>query len=231
MRSVNVSDLTGIDGRTIRTTRWTASDRSARRTAVLLPGFAYSAEAPLLFYLKLVCIKRGWDVLAVDYRYSEHDAFLAMPDYEKDAFLRREHRKIGEFLADTLDCDHLILIGKSLGTSALFTMLTETAIRSAAERVGCVLLTPSERQHELFDILVADGVPAVVAIGDEDQYYDQSSIGRLREACTVRVLVVENAGHLFEDADRDMGRSIDNVRDVTIFVEEALDDGFLSVTI
>ena len=227
MRSAHVSDLAGIDGRTIRTTRWTASERPARRTAVLLPGFAYSAEAPLLFYLKLVCIKRGWDVLAIDYRYSEHDAFLAMRDDEKDDFLRREHRKIGEYLADTLDCDRLILIGKSLGTSALSTMLTETAIRSAAERVGCVLLTPSERRHELFDIVVADDLPTVVAIGDEDQYYDQSSIDRLRETRTVRVLVVENAGHLFEDVDRDTGRSIDNLRAVTMFVEEALGDGFL----
>ena len=95
-----------------------------------------------------------------------------------------------------------------------------------ARRVGYVLLTPTERQRELFDMVVADDRPTVVAIGDSDRYYDQSLIDRLRSASKARVLVVENAGHLFEDAGRDTGRSIDNVRAVTVFVEEALGDGF-----
>ncbi len=226
MRSVHVSDLTGVDGRRIRTTRWTASDALSRRTAVLLPGFAYSAEAPLLFYLKLVFIKRRWDVLAIDYRYSEHDAFLALGDEDKDDFLRREHQKIGKYVVDTLDCDHLLLIGKSLGTTALFTMLSEAEVRGAAQRVGYVLLTPTERQRELLDILIADDAPTLMAIGDRDPYYDRSLVGALQKARNGRVFVVENAGHLFEDTDRDTSRSIDNVRDAAVFVEEALDDGF-----
>jgi len=90
-----------------------------------------------------------------------------------------------------------------------------------------MLLTPTESQKGIIPILKKENRNLLYVIGNEDPYYKKDTIDSLKNEATIRFKVIENSGHVFEDKDNNLGKSVENIKDITAFVEESIVSGFL----
>jgi pimeloyl-ACP methyl ester carboxylesterase len=112
------------------------------RCVVLLPGIRYYSQGPLLWYSREVAQAGGWSVVEVDERAPQGE--------DPMAWMRA---RAEEALAAT-DADRVVVIGKSLGS---------TAAPLAAERgLAAVWLTPLLDRSLVVDALAATRSPALL---------------------------------------------------------------------
>ncbi|MCF7949686.1 MAG: hypothetical protein K9M94_13945 [Spirochaetia bacterium] len=227
MKFTRTKDLYGVDERSIETTYWQSGENQSDKLAVVLPGYIYPPDAPATFFLKLAFMKHGWDYLTVDYRYNENDKFLALDDKGKAEYLKSDQAKIGEYIIDKYKQMDLCLIGKSLGTTGILNILTHTNLLSVCKRATFMLLTPTESQKEILPILKEANRNLLYVIGDKDPYYEKGIIDSLTNEATINFKVIKNSGHVFEDKDNNLGKSVENIKDLTSFVEANIESGFL----
>ena len=222
-----VKDLYGYNQRHIEATYWQAKDEPSEKVGIVLPGYLYPSDGPATFYLKLLFMKYNWDYLTIDYRYNENEEFLQSDDEAKKAYFEKEQGRIAQYIIDTYRQKTVCLIGKSIGTTAIHTMCTDTELLEAVENISFILLTPTEVQSELVKAVSGAKKNLLFFIGNKDQYYDEKVIHEVHKKRNIEYQIVPNAGHLFEDKDNDTGQSIENIKSITAFVEEHLSQGFL----
>jgi hypothetical protein len=162
--------------------------------AIVLPGFAYTAEMPLFYYAEHLLLDAGADVLRVDYRYHQRPGFRDRPEPEQDRRLLADARAAhGAALAQRPYRD-LTLVGKSLGTLAMAHLLRE---EPAAERVRAVWLTPLLRVAAVREQIRRHGRTSLLAIGTADPHHDPAALDEAR-AAGCDVVVAEGADHGFD---------------------------------
>ncbi len=227
MKFSRTKDLYGVDERFIETTYWQMNEKQSDKLAIVLPGYIYPPDAPATFFLKLAFMKHGWDYLTVDYRYNENDKFLALDDGGKAEYLKQDQAKIGEYIIDKYKNMSICLIGKSLGTTGILNILTHTKLLSAFKSVSFMLLTPTESQKEIIPILKKEKKNLLYVIGKKDPYYEEAIIDTLKNEVTIKYRLIKNAGHVFEDKDNNIEASVENIKNLTTYVEENIVSGFL----
>jgi pimeloyl-ACP methyl ester carboxylesterase len=226
MNVTPITDLRGAGDRPITGSRWQQGERPSGRTAVVLPGQSYPAEAPITFYTKLVFLSHGWDWWSIDYRYSENTAWCELSQEARGAYWREEFTRIGEYLRRTLQTEELVIVAKSLGTIALHHMLTETDLRSAAAKLGYAMLTPTGILGQLLSVAVEYNDPALLVIGSADTFYNEAVVNHAQSLPNVRTTVIPDAGHALEK-EGDIQQSIANLGLAASAIEDALVDRFL----
>lgn len=107
------------------------------------------------------------------------------------------------------DYAQLVLIGKSIGTLALATLVSRDEGRSALT----LWLTPLLRQPWLVEAALQAKGPAFFAAGSGDATYDPAALQRIREATGAEAVVLEGANHSLE-APGDVGRSLEYMQEV-----------------
>lgn len=227
MKFSRTKDLYGVDERFIETTYWQMSEKQSDKLAIVLPGYIYPPDAPATFFLKMAFLKHGWDYLTVDYRYNENDKFLALDESGKSEYLLKDQRAIGEYIIDKYKDMSLCLIGKSLGTTGILNIISHTKLLSAFKNVSFMLLTPTESQREIIPILKKENKCLLYVIGDKDPYYEKELIDTIKNEPRIKYKVIGNAGHVFEDKDNNLERSVENIKNLTAYVEENIVSGFL----
>ena len=90
---------------------------NSKKLAVILPGTGYTKDKPLLYYAATIAMKKGYDIINVDY-----DRFFEGVNYrnkdEMDAVTGKAYRYAAERL-DKIDFNQyttVVFIGKSFGT-------------------------------------------------------------------------------------------------------------------
>jgi predicted alpha/beta-hydrolase family hydrolase len=181
--------------------RWEPSGVS-RGLALVAPGRAYSPSAPLLDFARIALLQHDLTVQQLWWDST------ARGDEDADAWVRRHVAA-----AHTReDADHVLVVGKSLGTRA--------ASYAAERGLDAIWFTPL-----LVDPVVAEGIAAnagrqLLVGGLADELWDPAVARELADA-GCEVLEVP-------DADHSMGTP-DAVRTVEIHLEVARAvDGFLS---
>ncbi|MFW6209015.1 MAG: hypothetical protein ACOC7X_09950 [Spirochaetota bacterium] len=221
-----IRNLYGQDQRKIEATYWQATDTQSEKVAIVLPGYLYPPDAPATFYLKLLFMKYKWDYMTIDYRYNENEAFLNSADDEKMAYFKKDQEKLAEYIIENYKHKTVCLIGKSIGTTAIHSILESSNLLSEMEAISFILLTPTEVQGEIVKTVSAENKNLLFIIGDKDQYYSEDVLLDVQKKSTMKTKVIDNAGHLFEDQSDDITQSIENIKEITAFVEEQIQDGF-----
>jgi hypothetical protein len=143
------------------------------RVATVLPGRGYSPAAPLLHYVTMLLMERGWTVRQV--WWDEGDKTSV------EAAVARARRELDAVTAPV----HLV-VAKSLGTMAL---------PDAAERgLPGVWLTPILNDPKIAAALRRLSVPALLVGGTADPLWDSD----VAHAGSVEVLEVVGADHSLE---------------------------------
>jgi len=184
-------------------TRWEPAGAS-RGLALVAPGRAYSPSAPLLDFARIALLQHGFTVQQLWW-----DA-TSRGDEDAEAWVRRH---VAAAHAQE-DADHVLVVGKSLGTRA--------ASYAAERGLDAIWFTPL-----LVDPVVAEGIAAnagrqLLVGGLADELWDPAVARELADA-GCEVLEVP-------DADHSMGTP-DAVRTVEIHLEVARAvDAWLSQT-
>lgn len=213
-------DLRGHNGRRIHSCL-NALDPPARVLTVIVAGFGYTAESPYLYYSRQVPLRHGSDVLAVDFEYSRNAKFLGLPEGEQEAWFQEEISTLAAYLAKEDRYGELNFIGKSLGTTTIYGLLRDGAIRARTRRL--VWLTPGERRREIEALMLSGEFTSFAVYGLQDPLAENTDFGKLKESKAVRLLLLAEAGHAL-DADHP-GTSVEYLRK---YLEE-LESYWLSV--
>jgi len=102
-------------------------DGESQQLSVIFPGWGYTVEMPVLYYLTRIMLERGSDVLLVKYEYSKNVLFSTLTEEERDRWL---HADITAAVAAGIGqraYSRITLIGKSLGTLAMGHLLSSHA--------------------------------------------------------------------------------------------------------
>lgn len=167
--------------------------KSAEALAVLLPGFGYALDGPLFVAAQALLLERGWDVLRVEYAYSERPAFRNLPNSEQRRWLLADATAAYQAGLAHGPYARVALIGKSLGTVAMGHLLTLPDPPAVAMRA--VWLTPLLNDHELREQIRAFAGPSLFVIGTADPHYDPAVLAELTAATNGEAVVIENADH------------------------------------
>lgn len=222
MKAIPIDNLLGVDNRVINTVYWQSGDSPSSRLVCVLPGYSYPTEAPATFYLKLLFLDAGYDWLAVDYRYNENAAYAALSGSDKSDYFAREQKAIADFLSAQYTPDELILLGKSIGSAAVHQILNNLRLGSPAPKINVLLLTPIDSCYDMHLTIEKHSITVLSIIGDQDPFFPGYMDSSLKASAQVKTEIIENSGHIFQDKDSNLPRSIANIQRVVDIVTEYL---------
>jgi hypothetical protein len=165
---------------------------AADRLALLLPGFGYTLDMPLFYYIENLCLDMGSDVLRMETAYSQHPVFAEATEPEQAQWVVADARAAWQAGLAQADYASVLVVGKSLSTLAMAALLA--APLTSPPMVRSVWLTPLLAEQAVRQALHQLGRNAQVVIGDADLHYDAEVLADLAGA-GVNVVVVPNADH------------------------------------
>jgi hypothetical protein len=154
----------------------------------MFSGLGYTYEKPLLYYITMLMLKHGTDVVHIHYTYPKE--LITKSTSEISDFMMQD---IDLVLNDVLSHDdytNIIFAGKSIGTIPLIQrIMRDEAYKDAV----MLLLTPLLTRSELFESIRKSEHKGLVVIGSRDHYYSES-VYELKTN-TMNIAVIENADH------------------------------------
>jgi hypothetical protein len=180
-------DLAGGRGRLI------AGDPS--RLAVVLPGAAYLAAYPLLWFAREVIRSRGWSVLEVLDTWDRSDPQDWAESRTRAAFAHLPH------------ASRRLLVAKSISSHA--------APMAAEQAIPAIWLTPLLGEEQVRQGLAACSAPALLVGSTADGTWDSRAAAMVAPA---RVLELSGADHSLQLPGDPLG-SIDLLREVTAAID------------
>ena len=191
MATETILPITGYEGRAVPN-RLRRPRGAIGRLAMLLPGFGYTLDMPLFYYVENGCLDTGIDVLRVESTYNQDLAFAAADETERSRWVTADAHAAWEAGLAQSTYTSAIVVGKSLGTLAMPALFAAPAPDD--REVRSVWLTPLLSEPPVTETIARLGSRALVAIGDADPHYDAEVIRQL-EATGVRMLVAPGAEH------------------------------------
>ncbi len=190
MVSFDELDIRGYEGRPIPNTFF-KQEEVTYQTALIFPGFGYTAQMPLLFFAIRVLIEHGVNVLSVEQNYSRHEAFLTRMQEGRLELLFGDAAGVYEGVVEN-DYQVPFMVGKSLGTRVLGYLL---ANYEELNKAKVVWFTPLIGDEAVLQRMKECTAESLLIIGSADPHYDESIIGLLEEEHKFKSLVIENGNH------------------------------------
>ncbi|MCA1320658.1 alpha/beta hydrolase [Bacillus tianshenii] len=194
-----------------------SKDEGSRSLAIMLPGAGYGTQAPLFHYATGLFLKRGVDVLQVNYQYNDpfYDSF-SMEEITK-AIIHDVHEVMDQVIS-TDDYDHFFFVGKSLGTIAMSSELKRDNFLSA----NAIWLTPLLQRKDVSDAMISCEHKSICMIGDADPCYKEDRFKEVNENPLFTTKLIPDADHALQYKDDVLG-SIDILKDVVKSMEQWVD--------
>jgi predicted alpha/beta-hydrolase family hydrolase len=186
--------------------------------AIILPGRGYTAHMPLLFYPASLMASRGADVLRVEYEYTQNQVFQSLAGNEQFEWLMADVIAAYQTGLAQRDYQQVTLIGKSLGTLAMGSLLTRQTLPA---QVNAIWLTPLVKFDHLRRQIKQFGGKSLFVIGTADPHYDLDCLAEVQQATGGEVVTIEDADHglLIKD---DVVRSVQGLAKVMQAMEAFL---------
>jgi hypothetical protein len=160
---------------------------------LVLPGQAYTSQAPLLFYPGQMLLSRGADVCLVDYAYDRNPDFGRLLVEEQGRWFFADVDAALQAAAAQRSYYRVTFVGKSLGTLGMGHMLSRAESLAGAYAVW---ITPLLRIEPLRAQIREWGGLSLFAIGTNDAHYDPKLLEEVRAATDGEAVVVEGGDHI-----------------------------------
>lgn len=216
MMQIRTNSIQGYKEKTIPFTLL-SKEKGAKSLAILLPGAGYSVQSPLFHYATGLFLKRGIDVLQVNYQYNDafYDSFT-MDEITK-AITHDVHEVIDQVIS-TDSYDNFFLIGKSLGTIAMSSELKRDVFHSA----NAIWLTPLLQRKDVSDAMITCKNKSICIIGDADPCYKEDRFKEVNENPVFTTRLISDADHALQYRDDVLG-SIDVLKSVIDTLDQWVD--------
>jgi predicted alpha/beta-hydrolase family hydrolase len=190
-------------------------DAESDHLVLVLPGFGYSCDMPVLYFTINHLLDRGADVLQVEYRYNRHAEYLSSGPHERQRWLHADVSAAWRAALDQRTYQRFTVIGKSLGTRAMPQLLANHPLLNGAHTIW---FTPVWHEEPVATALRNIAQPTLVVIGTADPLYDDvlATATAANEHCTVTV--IPDADHSLEVAG-DVIRSVQILENVLVAIQ------------
>lgn len=203
MHSIETLNVTGYRDEIVPCTFF-RQEHETSHIAILLPGFGYTGQMPLLYYPARMLVGSAADVFLVEYNYSQRPDFLHAAVEERDIWLRADVVAAYEAALAQRAYERVTLVGKSIGTRAMGHLFAAQELPPALQ---CIWLTPILRNEQLCAQIKQRPHRALFVVGTADPHYDPDKLAEVQEATGGEAVVIENADHSLEITS-DMVQSI-----------------------
>lgn len=214
MYSVETLNIQGYRNQSVPNTFF-KQDTEASQIAILLPGWEYTCQMPLLYYPAHLLLGLGTVLLQVEYTYNLRTDFQALPSSEQSEWLFTDAAAACNAALTQRSYKQVTIIGKSIGTLTMGQLLT-TEVRLA--RAQAVWLTPLLKNERLRTQILQCRQPSLFVIGTADPNYQPDYLAEVKEKTRGEVVVIQGADHSLEIKDnileslKAMGQVIDAMR-------------------
>lgn len=158
--------------------------------ALIFPGFRYTCDMPLLYYLTQVLLNQAIDVLQLQPDYTT-EAIKALSPTERLQVMVTDAQAAFEAVYPNKGYAKLILAGKSIGTLSLAMLISSGTIPEAA----CIWLTPLLHYPFLVDAAWQHTGPALFIASRSDETFEPESMEQIQNRPNTKTLVFEEADH------------------------------------
>ncbi|MGG2088564.1 alpha/beta hydrolase [Priestia aryabhattai] len=182
-------DQKSVSNQTHRIT-YTHIKTGGSRICFMFSGLSYTYEKPLLYYVTMLMLKHGIDVVHIHYTYPKE--LMTKSTDEIAAVMLQDIDLVLQDVLSHHDYKNIIFAGKSIGTIPLIQrMMKDDAYKDAV----MLLLTPLLTRTELFESLLESTYThkGLIVIGSHDHYYTEA-VHQLKTN-TMNIAVIENADH------------------------------------
>ncbi len=193
MKTFDVLEITGYCGLPVPNTV-VRNGPHAERLAVIFPGLRYNTSMPGCYYPALAMLSKGADVLNVEYDYT-NPGFQEMPDREQSRWIAADASAAIRAALSAGKYEKITLIGKSLGTIALGSLLAAEPSLSEADFIW---LTPVLRDPQIRQGMMTRRHHGLFVIGTADGLYDESLLAEVLQATGGESLVLPGVDHGLE---------------------------------
>jgi len=187
IKALNVQSPSGV---TTGQLFFVHEDPAAGRLLVILPGRGYTRDDPLLYYLRMVAVPLGYDVLAVQYSFQADPHAVSFDRLGWDG-LGAEVEQLVKALPER-EYEQVCMAGKSLGTP----LAVQLAQKHPARHKSTLLLTPIANAVQL-----AGDLPTLAIIGTGDAAYNQEIVEADTRRENVTWWVFDGLNHSLEHRD------------------------------
>lgn len=194
MYKESVLSITGYQSEPIPN-RFYRQEGEADTLAVILPGYGYNADMPLLYYAGEIVIDQGIDLLQVESAYNRRPEWSRLSDADQRAWLDEDADAAVDAALAQRSFKHLVLIGKSLGTMAMGHLQERY---STLPESRWVWLTPVLNDPRLSSVMQQHHPASLFAIGTKDHYYDEAVLKKVVDATQGKLVVIPDANHSLE---------------------------------
>jgi len=189
---------------------------------IILSGINYTYRNPILHYSKKLLLQKEFDYAGFDFKYYDDPNARILNDEEKNRYFEDDVNLICSKILELAEpYKKIILIGKSLGTSAIQRFLKEKRIR---EKASLVYITPGHEWSQCISELITMDNPLLVIGSFEDQYYPVSNLSDLYNRKNLSLYEIKQGNHSLET--RDVLHDIDTLKQVMIKISTFIDQWF-----
>src|SRR6478609_8222 len=177
-----------VSNQTLRITYTHIKTEGSSQICFMFSGFGYTYEKPLLYYVTMLMLKHGIDVVHIHYTYPK-ELMTKSTDEIADAMMKDIDLVLQDVLSHN-DYKNIIFAGKSIGTIPLIQRIMKDEVYKDAVML---LLTPLLTRTELFESLLECTHKGLLVIGTRAHYYTEE-VYQLKTN-TMNIQVIENADH------------------------------------
>ncbi|MDG5788384.1 alpha/beta hydrolase [Evansella sp. AB-P1] len=156
--------------------------------AIILPGAGYSTQGPLLFYTSGIYYNKGFDILQINYSFSGNEL-----EAIKDEYFINDVKQIIDLVLDNSEYKSISIIGKSIGTIALASLVKETSYTYLIDKT--IWLTPLLQRDDVYEAMKKSTKKSLCIIGDNDPCYVDERYNELKHNHFFTLQLIRNADH------------------------------------
>jgi hypothetical protein len=175
--------------------RFYRQESETHSLAIILPGFGYNVDLPLLYYPGRIALSKTMDLLCLETEYNLHPTFSKLTDAEQLACLDADADAAFDAAVSQRAYQKIIFIGKSLGTMEMGHLLERY---HTLPNSRWVWLTPVLTDPRLVEQIQKHHPISLFAMGTNDHYYDDSVLRALIKATQGKLITIQEANHSLE---------------------------------
>lgn len=182
------------DGREMAYTHIQTRTTPSRTVCFFFPGASYSFDRPYLYYPTMLFLNRQIDLVHVHAVYGQDNTdFWNSSFAERSAWISQDMQTIVSHVLDQQEYEHVLFLGKSLGTVSITCSLLKEPRFSHS---SAILLTPLLKEELLVTDLLGLGQNVLLVSGTADHHYNQHAIDQITlSKPNIQLHLPENASH------------------------------------
>jgi hypothetical protein len=175
---------------------------------ILLPGSGYTVKSPLFHYSAGIFYNSSVDILEVNYPY-KNEFYNDFSSEELYKAVKFDSETVIDTVLNTNSYKSFYIIGKSLGTIAISSLLTKEVFKESK----VIWFTPLLNHDEVIKAITGNKNKGLCFVGDNDPFYTNEAFAELKKNDNILAKLIPGANHKLDRSD-DPIKSIDILKTI-----------------